>query len=412
MLRVRTIEPSSTPTSAKLYYIRCNGQRVHVGTNSPVLLSGKSSTITDEVGSSRVLKDEGSGAGRFKYVLHDKTEVSVANIAVYSPPRVTCGPGNPFAWVVYEHTFPGVYKTMRVSDPYVGYWISNWHAQYPAPQEPSYRHYERWLKAKPSMSTRANMAVFLAELRDIKRMWDVIPKVHFGVPNWQSFLKWVNSQHLSWNFGWKPFIRDIEAACGGLRTFEPRLKQFIKEQNEVMVKHETETSAQGGVLEDWRSATPEYYKRVRGFLKTRFVSTFKFVYTLPPYDWETLRWRAFLDTLGLAATPSNVWALLPWSFVVDWFVNLGSYMSTYSQDWIEPYLTMIQCCSSVKSTSTIVMDFQWRFGGETREFLNCCTHRKTHYKRQVGYPSYLYSHPSDLSADKIRLLASLGGTFI
>jgi len=40
-------------------------------------------------------------------------------------------------------------------------------------------------------------------------------------------------------------------------------------------------------------------------------------------DWES-RIIDALDTIGLAPSPGNLWELVPFSFVIDWFTNLGS----------------------------------------------------------------------------------------
>jgi len=275
-------------------------------------------------------------------------------------------------------------------------------------------HYDRWLKAKPSMATRANMTVFLGELRDIKRMFDIMPQKHFSLRNWREVIRYGNSQHLNWNFGWAPFLKDIAKCWEGLSTFEMRLAKFLREQNQQLIKHVADPAIEEIGDSGWINTWNEGYTTRRTWAKrTVNRSTFQFSYSVPPFSFEGLRWRAYLDTLGLTGSIANVWALIPWSFVWDWFLRIGDHLKTYSSDWIEPWIYFCQACSTSKTVLTGDIKFAfsgWGYGipyeWEAAKF------QYSHFSRGVGCPTYVWTNPSSLNADKIRLLASLGISLI
>lgn len=267
-------------------------------------------------------------------------------------------------------------------------------------------HYDRWLKVKPTMVSRANMSVFLYELRDIKRMFDVLPRKHFKLSSWRDVLTYVNGQHLNYNFGWKPFLSDIKNVVKGLSSFETRLNRFCSDAGTDLSRRYIDQAISLDSTSEFQLTWHAnwYCKHVRTG-EARNASTFQFTYAAPTLEAGVMRWRAYLDTLGLNPTIANVWRVLPWSFVVDWFFNVSKVLDQYSEDWIQPYIYFIQGCSSTKSEAVVKTYLQYR-GTYTSAWLPTFNVSHSLYDRRVGTPSFeLETDP--LNADKIRLLASL-----
>jgi hypothetical protein len=265
-------------------------------------------------------------------------------------------------------------------------------------------HYDRWLTGKPSMATRANLAVFLAELRDIKRMIDILPSKYFRLRDWKEVLKYANNQHLNWNFGWKPFLGDIKRFTKAYDSFTDRLARFVNNQMRVVTRgvrapdylHSSQTDIT--LNSSWK------LRRKLSYTLTR-VSTFEFIYEIPAYSENELYWRAWADSFGLNVTLANIWALVPWSFVIDWSLNIGQFLDTLSTDWLEPWVRLIQACSSfhVKGEVelSVVGPSSW---GTPQGVLGVECFEE--YVRKVGTPNFTWES-SSLDADKIRLSASL-----
>lgn len=274
-------------------------------------------------------------------------------------------------------------------------------------------HFDRWQRCKPTMGTRANLGVFLYELGDVKRMFDFIPKKHLRyknrpVDNWRMTLAYANSQHLNFNFGWKPFIRDVQNVFSGLTSFDERLEKFVKGQNQLQTTHAGDPES---VIESdwtWLIPTGEWgeLKCTRSY-RVRRNSTFQYSYSIPNYSDRELRVRSYLDTLGLHVNPQNIWAVLPWSFVVDWFYNVGNVLSRTSSDWTEPNINFVQACHSVKVDAWITCFARYTASnGISTDFIEVCNGTAQVYTRSVGMPNATFD-TDELNADKIRLLSSL-----
>lgn len=268
----------------------------------------------------------------------------------------------------------------------------------------NYQHYERWIRSKPSVVSRANMTVFLYELRDIKRMFDLLPKKHFSLGNWRDVLKYANSQHLNWNFGWKPFLRDLKQVAKAYMGYSDRLLKVMKNVGKALTTHAVDE------LEISDTTTfvtcPDGWKAdliVSG--KQTFHSTFDYSYTLPSYTDNELFLRSFLDTVGLNISPANIWRVLPFSFVVDWFIGLGGFLDQYTTDWIQPWICFNQACSSVRGEIECLVRRTSPAGTPTVSYFG--NFKLRIYDRFPGIPQFTLDQGS-LTADKIRLMASLG----
>lgn len=273
-------------------------------------------------------------------------------------------------------------------------------------------HQSRFNRVQPSMSSRANLAVFLYELRDIKRMFELIPPKHLRTTkgkkilrNWREVLHYLNNQHLNWSFGWRPFLRDLNMVFAGLYTFEDRLKKFITNENQQLRLRSSDTGEAEESIErsggGW-TATIEYS------YNTLWRSLFGLTYTLPKYSERELRTRAYLDTLGLRVTPANIWAVIPWSFVIDWFAGIGNFLDKYSQDWLSPYIEMNRSLATVKheGNADVFLQYTARIGNP-RQLVGTLNFDAFHRRSGLPRNEVLWS---TLDSNKIRLGASLVGS--
>lgn len=279
------------------------------------------------------------------------------------------------------------------------------------PNDPS--PIDLWNRVKPTMATRANLSVFLYELRDVRRMFQVIPSKHLTVvgtkrriTDWRSAIKYGNDFHLNYNFGWKPFTRDVVQTFRAVSSFEKRLTRFVTSQNQILSRKVSKDPTLTFVNATWTLPYNAGFKvTVTGSIETIHSAAFRFAYSIPRYSEGEMRWRSWADSLGLNISPANVWAVIPWSFVADWFVNVGKGLDTVSQDWIEPIVDVLQAYHSSKWTYSLTFKVtpQGSFSGGAAPVGAI---QGTRYGRHLGMPSYNMTGP-DLNADRIRLLASL-----
>jgi hypothetical protein len=57
--------------------------------------------------------------------------------------------------------------------------------------------------------------------------------------------------------------------------------------------------------------------------------------------------RAFLDMVGLNLNPAHLWNVTPWTFVLDWFWNVSSWLDQFKKTEVDILLLPMQFCDSI-----------------------------------------------------------------
>jgi hypothetical protein len=155
-------------------------------------------------------------------------------------------------------------------------------------------------------------------------------------------------QFLNFQFGWKPFIQDVQSALRTLDNFEAyerRVSEFngrwmkrsfsedLVQSEEVLVQHQNNTNACSPSLSPseflvlgscFQTVTRQKYERVW------YKGVFK--YYRPEFDYRVKqhaaarRLRQYLTALGLRVSPTTVYKVMPWTWLVDWGVNVSDYV--------------------------------------------------------------------------------------
>jgi len=386
-------------------YIYCNGTRTPIYSGVKTYVTG-SSSIVDVTGVKRYTI---AGLQAFKPVSHARVHTTLYNGLLTQTTPVACLPSTPWYLKSYEASTGYGWGRAFGSTNDVASLLYAWRKN-PSSYDLADGFSDRWQAARPSMGSRANMAVFMYELREIKRMFDLLPNKHFRLRDWKTVLQYVNGMHLNYNFGWKPFLRDVSNVIEGLSSFDRRLSTFLREQKQVLLKHERSGSSGSGIIQNWHTGQDSQWSyRVTQTWTVKYSSTFQFSYTVPPYALGEMKWRAYLDTLGLVIDPAMIWAVLPWSFVCDWFFKIGPWLQNYSPKWIQPEVNLLQACNSCKVESLVEVDLKWKvLNWPEVLFPRVADQTCATYSRAPGIPDPFPESADSLSADKIRLLISLG----
>lgn len=148
---------------------------------------------------------------------------------------------------------------------------------------------------------------FLAELHKVRRMFkQFLPKLYNFIKgkNW-------NQLHRLWlegRYGWRVLIYDLQNINDALQNFDSERLRYSERRGET-VSDATETSSN-------KSASFCYY--------TETVST----------SWEVSMRGAVTADIKPAQWQHNLavtgWELVPFSFVIDWVVNVGQFLSSMS----------------------------------------------------------------------------------
>lgn len=194
---------------------------------------------------------------------------------------------------------------------------------------PAHALREHSLKAISTFNTQFPQEVslpnFVYELREISTLVSLI-RDHSG-PWWQR-IRQAPGDLLNWEFGWKPFAADLIKLGKLTKTIERRLRHLKSTFGKV-----TRLGYEADDWYDFPELSPVLYPSTawRGLqtelrvqsVKTKLRVNALHRHEIPYLDGITGRLRAFYGALGLGNPLLVVWESIPYSFVVDWFLNVG-----------------------------------------------------------------------------------------
>lgn len=183
-----------------------------------------------------------------------------------------------------------------------------------------------WDRFKPA-GPDVSLSVFFAELTSIK---DLIFKRLNSFRN-------LGNNYLAVEFGWKPTLRDIRDWYESLRALDARVAQLQRDNGRWIrrggtVKKDVDSGDIGitpyGQIspDDPNSRNHWATRKWRSEERVWFSGAFRYyIPGLNSQKWGKL--RAIQELWDLKLTPEQVYQLIPFSWLVDWFSNLGSVVS-------------------------------------------------------------------------------------
>lgn len=214
------------------------------------------------------------------------------------------------------------------------------------------------------------------------------------IVQWQrnnSALRNAGSDYLNVSFGWLPFISDFLELLRTVIMSRDIVEQYVRDagrevhrrrrmpfqtvstSTKVLESNSFFREAQGlGNIDDWLAK----YGRtsVVSTLRQEYTFTGMFMYFLHDQDeiLDRARYYASLaeKLLGLQLTPSLLWELQPFSWLIDWNLNIGSYLhaaENYSRDGLVLKYGYLQR-HSVANNEVTLSDMQLKNGRNAKPF--------------------------------------------
>lgn len=226
-----------------------------------------------------------------------------------------------------------------------------------------------WRRFAPKLYA-ADLGQTVGEIREVLPMLRTTAKsfasIWRGLNRRKTDIKFMSKSDanawLNFQFGWKPFLGDMEALCNSVFMVQARLQQCKRDNGQFIRRRGliSSTYGQPDLSTVWDShvvsyastgimpnAFPEglsvgnptgssYVSESRivrkEWQRTWFSGCFR--YWVPEFD-ETDKLvtdvQNYLRMYGLRISPLLVWNLTPWSWLVDWCGNVGSNISNYTQ---------------------------------------------------------------------------------
>lgn len=166
-------------------------------------------------------------------------------------------------------------------------------------------------------------ANLIAFVRDLPSTKDLVPKLKN-----LSQLKTHASNYLAVNYGVLPTISDLEEIFSYFKNKAPRDRDGRK----LVYSSDIKTSRLGSVE----------------FRKERRIKI-----AVDPTDTGVNSLLEGLENLGFGLNFTNIWDLIPYSFVIDWFVDVGSLLERIDTNLRILRLPIAYCTQSEKSVTTV-----------------------------------------------------------
>lgn len=177
----------------------------------------------------------------------------------------------------------------------------------------------------------------------------------------------VGGEYLNLIFGWKPFISDVKKAYHLWHNIDKQMAQIIRDNGKGIRRGATlrpnQTVVNSSSSKDYPypganvNGFPGDYVNAGGRTNWSVVTTTsekvwyaaKYRYYVPDVSSSQWRRRAKLALFGALPTPELVWELIPFSWLIDWGVNVGDVVSNMSTNAVD---NLVQLYSFIMRTTT------------------------------------------------------------
>jgi hypothetical protein len=214
---------------------------------------------------------------------------------------------------------------------------------------------------KPDL-TVLSLPNFLLELDDVGKLFQVWKKNVGTVRN-------IAGAHLNYSFGWVPTIGDIRNMTDAIQNVMDRIAAFEKSANQVRNSHrilsKTSLTKSGNFV--YSTNHKCYWSGTKITTKTAGL-----VFRPQPFQVTRgykLMLRAYLDALGFELNPRIIWDALPFTFILDWFFGIGSWLERHKYDTLELPITFlgsyVQVKEAVQVESRLVLGGQVPLSGQS-----------------------------------------------
>lgn len=253
-----------------------------------------------------------------------------------------------------------------------------------SPQVPDYGfNHPNWAEIASDAAARTNpskpavnIPAFLGELKDLPGLFRSVPDLlrgrglaylaslpKKGVKGASGVLKDAGSANLAYQFGWRPFVADLLAIADWAQDVLNALQALaqlcagksIKRRSYYPLK---QSYTDHGVLYTHTLGTTTRHKMetvryCREWVTTRWSATSN---TPIPESIEDALKKALQMAYGIHSHGAfaAAWELLPWSWLIDWFWNLGQWFAA-NGNFLRLSLDSICWCRTTSSITTFTL---------------------------------------------------------
>jgi hypothetical protein len=205
----------------------------------------------------------------------------------------------------------------------------------------------------PQIRPKSSLINSIYELKDLKTIPETMKRCNnainainriisgerWGKRTLRAILKGGSDVVLQKNFNVEPLLQDIANTVFSIKRVNTKLKQLRDEAGQVQTHHwGADLFALRNLSERYSASAGNYVsnpsqvsiQRSVDHSVRRFTATMSFFYKMPSYSDAETRIRGIADYNGLVLSPQVIWNAIPWSFVVDWVIGIGPWLSQFN----------------------------------------------------------------------------------
>jgi hypothetical protein len=169
--------------------------------------------------------------------------------------------------------------------------------------------------------------------------------------------KGLGSNYLQWKFFLAPFISDVQAVMLALNTTHKRILRLLASAEKEQHRHysrvfkefdDVEPTQFSGTIFHGPDLTRVEVRRVVTSFPSQFHAEIEYTYRYSAFQVEFAQLLGLLDAFGINLNPAVIWRAIPFSFIVDWVVNVGRWLDRLKLRNMEPVINIRRYCWSVK----------------------------------------------------------------
>lgn len=217
--------------------------------------------------------------------------------------------------------------------------------------------------------------------------------------------------NLSYKFGWAPFLRDVASLLKCQENVDRRFNELrkLKKNGTAIRKRQLSNLTKSESL----LGENDYWKTI--FETTRTEKVWGYTIWKPTDNFPTTDAELFQlarkYALGLSLRPETAWKLMPWSWLIDWFANVGTYVEAM-RNTAELTCTVANICleytqeQTANSTGLIHEDTD----GKISAVVSPMSFLVTRKNRFPADPPTLTAQLPMLTMDQLGILGSISAT--
>jgi hypothetical protein len=213
-----------------------------------------------------------------------------------------------------------------------------------------------WARFNPGASD-AGLGQALVELRELPRMgiatFKELPRI---LQSRNDFFRQLGSQYLNLEFGWKPFLRDVKDMINLGHIISKKLQQLSRDNGRgvrrrgTLLKARSRTNTSTNVIAISPTGVTQLQNNLGATRSTEYRKiddiwfSARFRYFIPNTEDPFWRLKAATAAIGVNPNPHLLWQVLPWSWLIDWFTNVGDVLANLSYNSAEDMVADYAYC--------------------------------------------------------------------